>query len=81
MSFYKYEMFQRYHLDTFPYSISPKDVHLYEDQLQISINVFSFFDDKGRGRHPLVISRKNYDRVANRFYWKEHYAQISNFPR
>ena len=81
VSFYKYELFQHHHLDTLPYPISPKDVHLYEDQLQININVFSFFDDKGRGRHPLVISRKNYDRVANHFYWKEHYAPISNFPR
>ena len=33
----------------------------------MNINVF-FFDDEGRVRHPLVISRKNYERVANRLY-------------
>ena len=74
-------MFLRYHLDTLPYPIAPNDVHLYEDLLQININVFSFFDDEGRARPPMVISRKNYDRVANILYWKEHYPPISNFPR
>ena len=35
----------------------------------ISINVFSFFDYKGRARHPLVISRTHHERVANLLYW------------
>ena len=61
-------MFQRYHLETLPYPISPNNVHLYDDQLQMSINVFSFFDDEGRARYPLVISRKNHERVANFLY-------------
>ena len=68
VSFYKYEMFQRHHLDTVPCLISPNDVHLYEDQLQLNINVYSFFDDKARARHPLVINRMNYKRVANLVY-------------
>ena len=58
-------MFQRHQLDTLPYPISQNDVHLYEDQLQMNINVFSLFDDEGRARNTLVISRKNYDFVAN----------------
>ena len=39
-SLYKDQMFQRYHLDTLPVPISPNDVNLYEDQIQININVF-----------------------------------------
>ena len=78
---YKEEMFERFHLDTLPYSISPNDAHLYQDQHQMNINVFSFFDDEGRARHPLVISRKNYERVANLLYWKGHYAPIKSIPR
>ncbi len=74
-------MLKRHQLDILPYPIAPHDVHLYEDQLKMNINVFSFFDDEGRARHPLVIRRKNYERVANLLYWKEHYAPISNFPR
>ena len=78
---YKDEMFQRHHLDTLPYPISPNDVHLCEDQLQININVFSFFDDEGRARYPLVISRKNHEREANLLYWKQHYAPITSIQR
>ena len=47
----------------------------------MNINVFSFFDDDGRARHPLVISHKNHERVANLLYWKEHYAPITSIPR
>ena len=66
--FYTNEMFNRHNLDTLPYPISPNDVHLYEYLLQMNINVFSFVDDGSRARHPLVISRKNYDNVANLLY-------------
>ena len=61
-------MFQRHNLDTLPYPILPNDVHLYEDLLQMNINVFSFFDDEGRARHPLIISRKTQERVAILLY-------------
>ena len=47
----------------------------------MNINVFSFFDDKGRARYPLVISRKNYEKVANLLYWKNHYAPITSISR
>ena len=46
----------------------------------MNINIF-FFDDEGRARHPLVISRKNYEHVANLLYWKGHYAPITNIIR
>ena len=74
-------MFHRQHLDNLPYPISPNDIHLYEDQVQINIKVFSVFDDEGRARHPLVISRKNYDRVATLRYLNNHYAPIANISR
>ena len=47
----------------------------------MNINMFSFFDDEGRARHPLIISRQNYDRVAHLFNWKNHYAPIANISR
>ena len=43
--------------------------------------MFSFFDDEGRARQPLVISRKTNERVTNLLFWKEHYEPISKFPR
>ena len=74
-------MFERNNLADLPYPIPPIDVHLYEDQLQININVFSFFDDKGTARHSLFISKKPYPRTANLLYWDEHYAPITDIPR
>ena len=65
-------MFQRHHLDTLPYPISLYNVHQYEDQLEININVFSLFDDEGRARHPLLTSLNNHERVANLLYWINH---------
>ena len=74
-------MFERNNPAELPYPISPNDVHLYEDQLQININVFSFFDDEGKARHLIFISRKLYPRTANLLYWDEHYARITDIPR
>ena len=51
-------MFEDIQRADLPYAIAPNDVHLYEDQLQININVFLFFDDEGIARHPLFISKK-----------------------
>ena len=61
-------MFIRYDLDMLPYNISLNDVHQYEDQLQIKINVFSFVDDDSSACHFMVISRTNYERVGNLLY-------------
>ena len=74
-------MFQRHHIDTIPYPISPNDVHLYKDQLQININFVSFVDDDGCARHPVVISGKTHELVPNLLYWKDHYAPIISVPR
>ena len=54
---YPEQKFEDNQLADLLYPISPKDVHLYEDRLHININVFSFFDDEGKARHPLFISR------------------------
>ena len=62
---YSYESFERNSLVNLLYPIAPTDVHLYEHQLQININVFLFFDDESRARHPLLISRNTHQRVAN----------------
>ena len=47
----------------------------------MNINIFHFFDDEGRACHPLVISRTNYQYVANFLYWKGHYALITIISR
>ena len=57
-SLYTEAMFEQNNLVDLPCPIPPNDVHLYQDQLQININLFSFFDDEGKARHPLFISKK-----------------------
>ena len=74
-------MFQRHHFDTLPYPIRLQDVYFYENQLQMNINVFYLLDDAGRDLQRLIISRKSYQRVANLFYWKRHYAPITSITR
>ena len=43
--------------------------------------MLSFFDEKGRARHLLLISRKIHQRVANFFYWNGHYAPITSIEK
>ena len=69
-------MFQRHNIDTLFYLILANNDHLFENQLQMNINVF--FVDERRARHPSVISRTNHERVSNLLYWKNHYALITS---
>ena len=67
------------HLDELKYPINPFDVPKMEDQLNLKINLFSFFDDEGQGRYPLYISqRETFLREINLLYWDGHYAWIRN---
>ena len=71
--------FPRFGLDNIQYPVSPKDIAAIEDQLQIKINIFSFFDDQGLARYPYYISKKEYEKEVDLLYWDEHYALIKNF--
>ena len=74
-------MFDRNNLHDLPIPIKHSDVSNYEDILQININVFSFFDDEGKARYPMFISRKNYARWANLLNWDGHFAPIKNIDK
>ena len=62
---YTNEMFESNNLLELPYPIHYSDVSKYEDLLQCNRNVFSFFDDDGKARYPMFISRKIYPRWVN----------------
>ena len=47
----------------------------------MGINVYSFFDDEGKGRYPLYATTKVFERTVDLLYWDEHYAWIKNFRR
>lgn len=78
----KYDIFFTEHgLDDIDYPVSPDEVPGLEDQLQINVNIFSFFDDEGQGKYPLYVSRRNFQTTIDLLFWEGHYAWIKNFDK
>lgn len=73
--------FQQYGLADLSYPIGPSEIPSIEDQLEICINIFSFYDDEGRARYPIYVSKKNFQKTIDLLYWDEHYAWIKSFCR
>ena len=61
------------------YPVNPIDITQLEERLSISINLFSYFDDIGKARHPMYISRHNSPILIDLLYYKHHYAWIKDF--
>ena len=79
--------FTRYGLDKIQYPVTINQIPEIEDQVQVCINVFTFWDDEGRARTPVYISSKPYNKTIDLLYWEAadqvkepgHYAWIKNF--
>jgi hypothetical protein len=52
-----------------------------EAQINIPFNVYTFYDDDGRARYPLYLSRENPDTAIDLLFWDGHYAWIKSFTR
>jgi hypothetical protein len=52
-----------------------------EERINIPFNVYTFYDDEGRARYPLYISREDPDTAIDLLLWKGHYAWIKSFTR
>ncbi len=70
--------FARFGLDKFEFPISPKSVGEIESQLQLKINIFSYFDADGRAIYPMYLSDKTFRREIDLLYFQEHYVLITN---
>ena len=79
-AFYYYRHFAEHGLDQLQYPVSPDQVPQLEEQLNLRINVFSFFDDEGKGRVPLDVSQRDWQEI-DLLYFQEHWAWIKNFSR
>ena len=66
-------------LDKLHYPVSIADIPEIEKKLELNINVFSFYDDVGRARHAMYLSKTNFEHTLDLLYWNCHYAQITNF--
>ena len=73
--------FAEHQLDTLDYPVRVDQLEEIEAKLGIPFNVFSFFDDEGKGRYPLYLSRFSPEDAIDLLYWDEHYAWIKSFSR
>ena len=74
--------FQTHGLADLNYPVAPSAVPGLEEQLGLQINIFSFFDDEGKGRYPLYVSKKSHLSPAiDLLYWDGHYALITDFEK
>lgn len=69
-------------LDKIHFPVALNDIPMTERKLSLKINVFSFFDDEGKGRYPVYISSIEEDfPEVDLLYWSDHWAWIKNFSR
>ena len=68
-------------LNQITYPVEPQRIPEIEQQLEISYNIFSFFDDEGKARYPLYISKTKFPRKIDLLYWNNHYAHIHDFQK
>ena len=74
------DLFATYGLENVNYPVAVSDIPQLEDLLQLNINVYSFYDDQGRARYPLYVSKKKHPQTIDLLFWDEHYAWIKSFP-
>jgi hypothetical protein len=80
---YSEKDFAQYGLNQISYPVDAYDIQSIEEQLQIGINVFSYYDDQGKACYPFFISKlnRNADQTIDLLYFNKHWAWIKNFSR
>ena len=88
------QFFALYSFDQIHYPVTFDQIPAIEDRVKVNINVFTFWDDEGRGRVPCLISNKSYPKSIDLLWWSDnkdisqfqptesnggHYAWIKNF--
>src|SRR5438552_17175590 len=79
---YTPEMFTELGLDHIDYPVDITKLEEIEHQLQIPFNVFRYYDDLGKARYPLYMSKLDPLQEQNPIdliYFKEHFAWIKNW--
>ena len=80
-SYYSEIDFHEHGLDQIEYPVPVEMIPELEEKLQISFNVFSFFDNEGQARYVMRVSKRSMPRHIDLLYYNEHYAWIKNFSR
>ena len=81
LRYYTEADFQAHGLDQIQYPVPVEMIPQLEEQLQMSFNLFSFYDNEGRGRYVMFVSKRNMPREIDLLYYDNHYVWIKNFSR
>ena len=73
--------FEELGLDKLNYPVRLEDLEAVERQIDIAFNVYSFYDDEGKGRYCAYSSRIEVDNAIDLLFWEEHFAWIKDFSR
>ena len=66
-------------LDSLQYPVQTDQFEDVENRLKVPFNVFTYYDDEGRARYPLYLSRLDPDNAKDLLFWNGHYAWIKSF--
>ena len=75
------QYFEEHRLNDIEYPVNPVDIPQREERLNLSINLYSYFDDIGKASHPMYISRHNSPIQIDMLYFNGHYAWIKDLSR
>ena len=75
------QYFEQDRLNDIEYPVNLVDIPLFDYRFNLSINLYSNFDDIGKARHPMYISRHNSPIQIDLLYFNGHYAWIKDFSR
>ena len=63
-------------LSNLDYPIQVDQFEEVEQRIIIPFNVFTYYDDEGRARHPLFLSNEDPDTATDLLFWDGHFAWI-----
>ena len=75
------QYFDEHHLNDIEYPVHPTAMPELEENIDLSINLYSYFDDICKAIYPLYISRHDSPRHIDLLYFNGHYAWIKNVSR
>ena len=71
---------EKYNWNDIEFPTKLKDIHKFENNNNVNINVFSF-DDETKKVYTLRLSKTNYEETINLFLYNEHYGVVKDLSR
>ena len=74
---------EKYNWDDIEFPTKLKDIHKFENNNGINVNVFSFDEESGKywRVYTLTLSKTDYEETVNLFLYDDHYGVVKNLSR